>query len=418
VLLAALARGGGRRLARTAVAVVVLAYIPYLTVGAAVLGSLGQLLGEERFNGSLQPLLSRLAGGTAAAALLGLGVAALVAVVATREHQGVEEVARSAVLVLGALILVSSYVQPWYALALLPMLCLTAAPGWLWLTGALPLAYLNGIDGTLPSWVQPAVYGPLFLLAAGTAWRARRPGTVQPAPLAPPPRVAAVIPALDEEHGVRALLAEWPAGVVDEVVVVDGGSSDGTRRAAIEGGARVVVEARRGYGRACSAGAAATAADVVVFLDGDGSTDPADLAAVLEPVLAGRAHLCLGARRPEAGAVLPHQALGNRLVALLIRAVHGVRVRDVPPMRAVRRDALAALGMREMTYGWPTEMIVKAARRGLVIEEVEVAFHRRRSGASKVSGRLWPSLRAGALMLAVTLRGAAPGRAGADPAAG
>jgi glycosyltransferase involved in cell wall biosynthesis len=220
--------------------------------------------------------------------------------------------------------------------------------------------------------------------------------------------VAAVIPALDEEDGIRALLAEWPRGLVDEVVVVDGGSSDGTWAAALAGGARVVIERRRGYGRACAAGAAATSADVLVFLDGDGSDDPAHVPAVLAPVLAGRAHLSLGARRPEPGAVLPHQALGNRLVALLIRAVHGVRVRDVPPMRAIRRDALAALGMREMTYGWPTEMIVKAARRGMAIAEVEVGFRARRAGASKVSGRLWPSLRAAALMLAVTLRGGAP----------
>jgi glycosyltransferase involved in cell wall biosynthesis len=226
-------------------------------------------------------------------------------------------------------------------------------------------------------------------------------------------RVAAVIPALDEEDGIRALLAEWPAGIVDEIVVVDGGSRDGTRQAAIEGGARVVVEPRRGYGRACAAGALATDAHVLVFLDGDGSDDPAALRSVLAPVLAGRAHLSLGARRPQRGAVLPHQALGNRVVALLIRTVHGVPVRDVPPMRAVRRDALHALGMREMTYGWPTEMIVKAAWRGLVVEEVETGFRPRRSGASKVSGRLWPSLRAGALMLAVTLRGAPQGRAGA-----
>jgi glycosyltransferase involved in cell wall biosynthesis len=195
--------------------------------------------------------------------------------------------------------------------------------------------------------------------------------------------------------------------VVDEIVVVDGGSRDGTRAAALAGGARVVVEPRRGYGRACAAGAAATTAEVVVFLDGDGSDDPSHLGAVLAPVVSGRAHLCLGARNAEPGAVLPHQALGNRLVALLIRALHGVRVRDVPPMRAIRRDALAGLGMREMTYGWPTEMIVKAARRGLVVEEVRVPFRRRSAGVSKVSGRLAPSVRAGALMLAVTLRAAA-----------
>jgi hypothetical protein len=144
---------------------------------------------------------------------------------------------------------------------------------------------------------------------------------------------------------------------------------------------------------------------VLVFLDGDGSDEAAGIPRVLEPVLAGRAALALGARvRCEPGALLPQQRVGNRVVTALVRALHGLRVRDVPSLRAVRRDALERLGMREMTFGWPAEMIVKAARGGLGVAEVEVGYRVRRGGESKVAGRLGASARAGAAMLAVTLR--------------
>jgi hypothetical protein len=144
---------------------------------------------------------------------------------------------------------------------------------------------------------------------------------------------------------------------------------------------------------------------VIVFLDGDGSDDPAALAAVLEPVLAGRAAISLGSRvLGEAGAQLPHQRFGNALVALLLRLVYGLHVHDVPPMRAVRRDVLETLDLRELTYGWPTEMLVKAARAGLPVEEVEVRWRSRRGGRSKISGRLGPSALAGATMLRVVAR--------------
>ena len=217
-------------------------------------------------------------------------------------------------------------------------------------------------------------------------------------------RISVVIPARDEAANLPTVLASLPDDIF-EIVLVDGGSTDGTVDAAKAAGARVVVEVRRGYGRACAAGAAATDADVIVFLDGDGSDDPTALAALLRPVLEGRAALSLGARtRPEAGALLPHQRVGNRLVALLLRVVYGVAVHDVPPMLAIRRDVLGQLGMREMTYGWPTEMIVKAARASLSIAEVEVTSRARRGGVSKIAGRALPSAKAGARMLAVVAR--------------
>jgi hypothetical protein len=405
LLLPALARAGGRRFVAAGFGLLALGYVAYAGASTAVVGSIERYVDRQQFGGSFHWLLTQFLSPAAARVLLGVGLALLVAAVAMREHESVEDVARSGALVLGGLLLAVGYLQPWHALWLLPFLVVTAAPGWLWLTGTLPLLYLYGLDRALPVWVRPTVYLPL---AAWALWRVlsrRRQRQVVLPPLPERPRVAAVVPALDEAETLPGLLHEFPEGVVDEVIVVDGGSADGSDEAARAGGARVVVETRRGYGRACAAGAADTDADVVVFLDGDGSDDPAALPAVLAPVLAGKAALSLGARTsPEPGALLLHQRVGNRLVTLLVRAVYGVRLRDVPPMRAIRMDALQRLLLREMTYGWPTEMIVKAARAGLPIAEVSVPSRSRRAGVSKIAGRMGPSARAGVEMLAVVAR--------------
>ncbi|MEO5634164.1 glycosyltransferase family 2 protein, partial [Gaiella sp.] len=191
----------------------------------------------------------------------------------------------------------------------------------------------------------------------------------------------------------------------ETIVVVDGGSTDGTAELARAAGALVVLEPRRGYGRACLEGSRATDAEILVFLDGDGSDDPAAIESLVEPIRSGRAALVLGARvDPERGAQHGHQRLGNALVSLLVRLCYGTRIHDIPPMRAIRRDALEQLGMAELTYGWPTEMIVKAARQGLPIIEIPVPSRARRGGESKVSGKLGPSIRAGTRMLHVVAR--------------
>ncbi|HEX7256337.1 MAG TPA: glycosyltransferase family 2 protein [Gaiellaceae bacterium] len=406
LLVPALARAGGRRFALGALATVAAGYALYSTAGRNVVGSLFRYLDREDLGSLAWWTLAPQLGRDGASVLLLLTVLAIVAVVSLRAHDGVEQVARTCLVVLGTLLLAAAFLQPWYALWLLPFLVVTAAPGWLWLTGTLPLLYTFGLEeGPLPGWVRIAIYVPFAVLSLAWLVRPRvRPRTAVP-PLARPIRVAAVIPALDEAEALPRLLGEFPRATVDEIVVVDGGSRDGTPEAARAGGARVVVETRRGYGRACLTGLEATDAEIVVFLDGDGSDDPAAIPRLVAPILAGRAALVLGARtNPEPGAQHPHQRLGNRLVTLLVRACYQVDVRDIPPMRAVRRDTLLGLGMTELTYGWPTEMVVKAAREGVPLLEVTVPSRPRRGGRSKVSGRLGPSLKAGARMLAVVAR--------------
>ena len=405
LLVPALARRGGRRFVAAALGSIAVAYAAYGSVGRDVLGDLPKLIRDDDLGSFAWYFLSREIGKQPARALLLVALLAVVAFVALRAHDHVEQVARTCLLVLGGVLLASSLLQPWYALWLLPFLVVTAAPAWLWLTGTVPLLYAYGlVDGPLPWWVRTGVYAPFFALAALHLVRPRRAAARSLVPLASP-RVAAVIPVLNEVEALPGVLRELSREAVDEVVVVDGGSTDGTPEAAEAAGARVVHEPRRGYGRACLTGAESTDAEVVVFLDGDGSDDPADLSSVLAPVLAGEAALALGRRaEPEPGGMHVHQRLGNGLVSALVRWWYGAPIRDIPPFRAARRDVLHELALTEMTFGWPTEMVVKAACAGFPIAEVEVASRPRRGGESKVSGRLGPSLRAGACMLGVAAR--------------
>jgi hypothetical protein len=404
VVIPALARRGGRRFVAAALGLVVAAYVPYaISVGWGVFGSLRRFEEAERFNGSLDPILRGVVSADVAQAILAAGLLAVITVVAMRRHDTATQVARSLLLVLGGLLIAVDYVQPWHALWLTPLLVIAAAPGWMWLTLALPVGYVAGIDYPPPVWVALIEYVPLGLWAIWLVLRRRR--AVPVAPLGADARVAAVIPVLNEEEALGELLRDWPAGVVDEIVVVDGNSSDGTTGVAHAAGARVVVEAEQGYGRACMAGAAATDAAIIVFLDGDGSCDPADIPAVVAPVRSGTAALALGSRRRREASAMPwHQLLGNRVVALAVRLGYGARVSDIPCLRAIRRDTFDGLALTEMTYGWPTQMIVNAARAGAPIVEVPVSFRRRRGGESKVAGKLGPSLRAGARMITVALR--------------
>lgn len=220
--------------------------------------------------------------------------------------------------------------------------------------------------------------------------------------------VAVVIPALNEERAIAKVLRAIPLWV-DEVIVVDNGSVDSTAEHARVLGARVIVEPVRGYGSACQAGIrGALRADVFVFLDADYSDYPQEMALIVDPIVAREADLVIGSRllgRTETGALSIAQRVGNQIACRLMRWIWGVWYTDLGPFRAIRGDTLSRLQMRDPDFGWTVEMQVNAARHGVRAIEVPVSY-RRRIGASKISGTVWGSIRAGVKILVVILSAA------------
>ncbi|MCP9487253.1 MAG: glycosyltransferase family 2 protein [Gaiellaceae bacterium MAG52_C11] len=207
--------------------------------------------------------------------------------------------------------------------------------------------------------------------------------------------IEVVLPVLNEAEALPWVLGRMPDGYAP--LVVDNGSTDGSGALAAALGARVVVESRPGFGAACFAGLEAASADVVCFMDCDGSLDPRALPSVAATVVGGSADLVLGARRPAAGAWPAHARVANRLLALELRRRTGLKLRDLGPMRASRRVPLLALGIADRRFGWPLEMVLRAHRAGWRIDEVPVEYLAR-FGRSKVTGTVRGTLRTAADM--------------------
>lgn len=220
-------------------------------------------------------------------------------------------------------------------------------------------------------------------------------------------RVSLIIPALNEAESLSRLLAEVPANLVSQTIVVDNASTDGTAEVAQLGGAQVIREPRGGYGFACAAGVAAAGGDVLVFMDGDGSFVPCEIPDLLMPLAEGRADLVLGSRRlnkPIPGNMPFLQRYGNQLFVWLLNKRFNLKVTDLGPYRVIWRSLMLDLDMNEHTYGWPLEMIIKTRRRSKQIAEVPISYRSRFGGQSKVSGTLRGSLLAGYRFSLVMLR--------------
>ncbi len=325
--------------------------------------------------------------------------------------------------IFGVILLFAPAVNSWYVLWLLPF---AAGQRQTWpfaASAALPLSYLTGLnigDSALdPFAIHPATWiieWGIIALAVGFDFsrylrnKELAPSVLPHTPIAIP-HVAVIMPALNEEaavggavSGIRRALAS----AICDVIVVDNGSTDRTPDVARAAGATVVHQPERGYGAACLAGLSAlpATANVILFMDADGSDDPDDASEILKPILAGTADLVIGSRslgQADPGAMTPPQRFGNWLAPMLIRLIWDVRFTDLGPFRAVRRDHLEALAMQDRDYGWTVEMQVRAAKLGMTVLEVPVAY-RHRIGVSKISGTLKGVIGAGSKIIHVILR--------------
>jgi len=223
------------------------------------------------------------------------------------------------------------------------------------------------------------------------------------------PVISAVIPCLDEEDAISDVVAAALKHGVAEAIVVDGGSRDRTVGRATAAGARVVIERQHGYGRAVQAGIAhaRSDADILLFLDGDGSDRAELIPLLIAPIVEGRAAFVHGSRlagERESGSLSLQQIAAGHVAGVLLRMVYGVRFTDMSPFRAIRRDALDRLGMRETTYGWNLEMLMRVAAAGLPTIEIPVGQRRRAGGVSKVSGNVVAGMKAATTIVATFVR--------------
>jgi len=223
------------------------------------------------------------------------------------------------------------------------------------------------------------------------------------------PFISVVIAALNEEEAIGDVIRKVPQGLVAEIVVVDNGSKDRTAEVARAAGARVVTEPVPGYGRAFRAGLRALApqCEIVVFLDGDGSDCPEMMDRLVTPIIENEADFVIGSRtrgQREPGSMNPHQVFAGYMVGAILRVLYGVKSTDMGPFRAIRRDTLEKLKLREETYGWPLEMQMRAAQAQVRTMEVPVDYRRRAGGHSKIAGTVRGSILAATRILVTLAR--------------
>jgi len=223
------------------------------------------------------------------------------------------------------------------------------------------------------------------------------------------PYISVIIAALNEEATIAQVIHSVPQNLVDEIVVVDNGSNDRTAEVASGAGARLVKEPIPGYGRAFRAGLRSIShkCEIVVFLDGDGSDCPEMMDRLVSPIIEGTADFVIGSRtrgRREHGSMNFHQLLAGYMVGFILRILYGVHSTDMGPFRAIRRDTLDRLGLREETYGWPLEMQMRAARARVRTIEVPVDYRRRAGGHSKIAGTVRGSVLAASRILITLAR--------------
>lgn len=223
------------------------------------------------------------------------------------------------------------------------------------------------------------------------------------------PYISVIIAALNEEAAITSVISAVPASLVDEIIVVDNGSTDRTAEMATAAGARVVTEPVPGYGRAFRAGIQALSCEceIIVFLDGDGSDCPEMMDRLVQPIIEQEADFVIGSRtrgRRESGSMNFHQVFAGYMVGFILRVLYGVRSTDMGPFRAIRRETLDLLGLREETYGWPLEMQMRAARAGVRTVEVPVDYRRRAGGHSKIAGTVRGSFLAASRILTTLAR--------------
>jgi hypothetical protein len=375
-------------------------YVPHvLAVGSKVIGFIPGYIHEQGYaTGGGYMLLSLIMPDTWTAPAAGAIVAlAAIAVLRTAEP---DRPWRGALVLTGVTMFVTTPVFAWYAIPICALVALDGRVEWLSLALSVEVAMtakLLGIDGVV---AQRIGYGQALVVVAAATYvrwrRSRRPEASKNSLLISIYSTAAaqetavsivdvVLPCLDEAGALPYLLGRMPDGY--RAIVVDNGSTDGSAQIAARLGALVVTEPRRGFGAACHAGLLAATAPVVCFCDCDGSLDPLQLPRVAGPVLAGEADLVLGRRRPlTPGAWPAHARLANGLLAFRLRR-SGVRVRDLGPMRAARREALLGLGVRDRRSGYPLETVLAAAHAGWKITETGVDYAPR-TGKSKVTGTL------------------------------